>query len=154
MAEYIQRDSIESVSLNTPITFDSSIPCNRGYVFHENGTGIFILRGIVNNPSACFARYQVTFNGNVSIPTGGAVTPIAVAITVNGEERQSSEAIFTPAAVATVGNLTSTAIVTVPRGCCFTLAVEYVDGTTDDPATVPTPTISVQNSNLTIARIA
>ena len=133
MAEYIQRDSIESVSLNTPITFDSSIPCNRGNIFHENGTGIFILRGVVNNPSACFARYQVTFNGNVSIPTGGAVTPIAVAITVNGEERQSSEAIYTPAAVETVGNLTSTAIVTVPRGCCFTLAVEYVDGTTDDP---------------------
>ena len=156
MAEYIQRDSIESVSLNTPITFDSSIPCNRGYVFHENGTGIFILRGVVNNPTSCFARYQVTFNGNVSIPTGGAgaVTPIAVAITVNGEERQSSEAIYTPAAVETVGNLTSTAIVTVPRGCCFTLAVEYVDGTTDDPATTPTPTINVQNGNLTIARIA
>jgi hypothetical protein len=153
MAEYIQRDSIESVSLNTPITFDSSIPCSRGNVFHENGTGIFILRGIVNS-CANFARYQVTFNGNVSIPTGGEVTPIAVAITVNGEERQSSEAIYTPAAVETVGNLTSTAIVTVPKGCCFTLAVEYVDGTTDDPATVPTPTINVQNGNLTIARIA
>ena len=153
MAEYIQRDSIESVSLNTPITFDSSIPCNRGYVFHEDGTGIFILRGVVNS-CACFARYQVTFNGNVSIPTGGAVTPIAVAITVNGEERQSSEAVYTPPAVATVGDLTSTAIVTVPKGCCFTLAVEYVDGTTDDPATVPTPTISVQNGNLTITRIA
>ena len=153
MAEYIQRESIENVSLNTPITFDSSIPCNRGCVFHEDGTGIFILRGIVNS-CASFARYQVTFNGNVSIPTGGEVTPIAVAITVNGEERQSSEAIYTPAAVATVGNLTSTAIVTVPKGCCFTLAVEYVDGTTDDPATVPTPTISVQNGNLTIARIA
>lgn len=154
MAEYIQRESIESVSLNTPITFDSSIPCNRGYVFHENGTGIFILRGIVNNACGSFARYQVTFNGNVSIPTGGAVTPIAVAITVNGEERTSSEAIYTPPAVETVGNLTSTAIVTVPKGCCFTLAVEYVDGTTEDPATVPTPTINVQNGNLTITRIA
>lgn len=154
MAEYIQRESIESVSLNTPITFDSSIPCNRGYVFHENGTGIFILRGIVNNACGSFARYQVTFNGNVSIPTGGAVTPIAVAITVNGEERTSSEAIYTPPAVETVGNLTSTAIVTVPKGCCFTLAVEYVDGTTEDPATVPTQTINVQNGNLTITRIA
>ena len=154
MAEYIQRDALESVSLNTPITFDSSIPCNRGYVFHENGTGIFILRGVVNNPNCCFARYQVTFNGNVAIPTGGTVTPIAVAITVNGEERQSSEAIYTPTVVEAYGNLTSTAIVTVPRGCCFTLAIEYVDGTTDDPATVPTPTINVQNGNLTISRIA
>lgn len=154
MAEYIQRDSIESVSLNTPITFDSSIPCNRGYIFHEDGTGIFILRGIVNNSCGCFARYQVTFNGNIAIPTGGAVTPIAVAITVNGEERQSSEAIFTPAAVDEYGNVTSTAIITVPKGCCFTLAVEYVDATTDDVATVPTPTINVQNASLVINRVA
>jgi len=153
MAEYIQRDSIESVSLNTPITFDSSIPCNRGYVFHENGTGIFILRGVVNNPSACFARYQVTFNGNVSIPTGGAVTPIAVAITVNGEERQSSEAIFTPAAVDEYGNVTSRAVVDVPKGCCFNVSVENTSESAT-PATVPAPAIEVQNANLTVTRIA
>lgn len=154
MAEYFQRDAIESVALNTPITFDSSIPCNRGYVFHEDGTGNFILRGIVNNTCGCFARYQVTFNGNISIPTGGAVTPIATAITVNGEQRQGSRAIFTPAAVDVYGNVTSTAIITVPKGCCFNVAVEYVDATTDDPATVPTPTINVQNGNLVISRIA
>ncbi len=154
MAEYFQRDAIESVALNTPITFDSSIPCSRGYVCHENGTGNFILRGIVNNACGCFARYQVTFNGNISIPTGGAVTPIATAITVNGEQRQGSRAIFTPAAVDVYGNVTSTAIITVPKGCCFNVAVEYVDATTDDPATVPTPTINVQNGNLVISRIA
>lgn len=154
MAEYFQRDAIESVALNTPLTFDSSIPCNRGYVYHENGTGNFILRGVVNNACGCFARYQVTFNGNISIPTGGAVTPIATAITVNGEQRQGSRAIFTPAAVDVYGNVTSTAIITVPKGCCFNVAVEYVDATTDDPATVPTPTINVQNGNLVISRIA
>ena len=154
MAEYFQRDAIESVALNTPITFDSSIPCNRGYVLHENGTGNFILRGIVNNSCGCFARYQVTFNGNIAIPTGGTVTPIAVAITLNGEQRQGSRAIYTPTAVDAYGNVTSTAIITVPKGCCFNISVEYVDATTDDPATVPTPTINVQNGNLTIARIA
>ena len=154
MAEYFQRDAIESVSLNTPITFDSSIPCNRGYVLHENGTGNFILRGIVNNACGCFARYQVTFNGNIAIPTGGAVTPIAVGITLNGELRQGSRAIFTPSAVDEYGNVTSTAIITVPKGCCFNIGVEYVDATTDDPATVPTPTINVQNGNLVISRIA
>ena len=150
MAEFLKND-IQSVALNAPILFNASIPCNKGYVYHEDETGVFILRGITNN---CFARYQVTFNGNIAIPTGGEVTPIAVAITVNGEERQSSEAIFTPAAVDVYGNVTSTAIITVPKGCCFTLAVEYVDATTDDAATVPTPTINVQNGNLTIARIA
>lgn len=95
MAEYLANAS-QNVSLNNPILFTASIPCNKGYIYHEDETGIFILRGITNN---CFARYQVTYNGNIAVPTGGAVTPIAVAITVNGEPRPTSEAIFTPQAV-------------------------------------------------------
>ena len=150
MAEYL-ANAVQNVALNGPIVFTASIPCNRGCVYHEDETGIFILRGITNN---CFARYQVTFNGNIAIPEGGAVTPIAIAIAVNGEPRLTSRAIFTPAAVDQYGNITSTAIITVPKGCCFSLSVEYVDATVDDPATTPTPTIEVQNANLVINRIA
>lgn len=150
MAEYL-ANAVQDVALNSPVLFSASIPCTKGYVYHEDETGIFILRGITNN---CFARYRVTYNGNVSIPEGGAVTPIAVAITVNGEPRVTSRAIYTPAAVDEYGNVTSTAIITVPKGCCFSLSVRYVDATTDDPAVTPTPTIEVQNSNLVIDRIA
>ena len=91
--------------------------------------------------------------GNVSIPTGGAVTPIAVAITVNGEQRPTSRAISSPTAVDTYDNVTSTAIIRVPRGCCFSLSVEYVNGSTD-PTVTPTPVINVINSNLVITRIS
>ena len=154
MAEYLTRDTVESVALNNTIQFLDSIPCNKGYVFHQNGTGIFVLRGIVNNPNACFARYNVEFTGNVSIPTGGAVTPIATAIVVSGEERTGSRSIFTPAAVDEYGNVTSRATVDVPRGCCFTVGVEYVNGTVDDPATVPTPLINVIDGSLSITRVA
>lgn len=150
MAEYL-ANSVQNVGLNAPILFTASIPCGKSYIFHENETGIFILRGCTNN---CFARYQVTFNGNAAIPTGGAVTPIALALAVNGEPRLTSRAIFTPAAVEEYGNLTSTAIITVPKGCCFSLSVRYVDATTDDATTEPTPLITVQNANLVIDRIA
>jgi hypothetical protein len=150
MAEYL-ANAVQSVALNGPVLFTASIPCPKGYVYHEDETGIFILRGITNN---CFARYSVTFNGNISVPDGGAVTPIAVAITVNGEPRLTSRAIFTPQAVDEYGNVTSTAIITVPKGCCFSVSVRYVDATTDDPATEPTPLINVQNANLTVNRIA
>lgn len=153
MAEYL-ANSVQNVALNAPVLFTASIPCNKGYVYHEDETGIFILRGIVNNGCGCFARYQVTFNGNAAIPTGGVITPIALSISVNGEERPTSKAIFTPAAVDTYGNLTSTAIITVPKGCCFSVSVRYVDATTDDAATVPTPVIEVQNANLVITRVA
>lgn len=154
MAEYLTRDVIEGVALNTPIPFSDSIPCNRGYVFHQNGTGIFVLRGIVNNPTACFARYELKFTGNIAIPEGGAVTPIATAIVVSGESREGSRSIFTPAAVDEYGNVTSRATVDVPRGCCFTVAVEYVNGTVNDPTVTPTPLINVVDGSLAISRTA
>lgn len=150
MAEYLAIQE-QLVSVNSPILFDDSIPCTRGNIYHDDGTGIFILKGNTQN---CFARYQLVFNGNIAIPTGGAVTPIAVSISVLGEERQSSKAIYSPIVVDTFGNVTSTALITVPKGCCFSVAVRYVDATTDDPATVPTPTIEVENANLVITRVA
>lgn len=148
--EYLSNQ-VQEVSLNSPVLFTDSIPCNNGCVYHEDGTGIFILRGVTNN---CFARYQVTYNGNIAVPEEGELTPIAVAISVLGEERPTSRAIFTPQDVDEFGNVTSTAIITVPKGCCFSIAVRYVDATTDDPEVVPTPTIEVANSNLVITRIA
>lgn len=148
-AEYL-ANAEQLVNLNAPVIFTASIPCRRGYVYHEDETGIFILRGITSN---CFATYQVTFNGNIAIPEGGAVTPIAIAITVNGEPRLTSRAIFTPVAAEDYGNVTSTAIIKVPKGCCFSLSVENVPATSD-PTVTPAPIINVQNANLVINRIA
>jgi len=149
-AEYL-ANPVQNVALNAPIIFNASIPCAKGYVYHEDETGIFILRGITNGQ--CFATYQVTFNGNIAIPEDGTVGPIAVAVTVNGEPRLTSRALFVPAAADEYGNVTSTAIIKVPKGCCFSLSVEYVSGQ-DDPAETPAPVIEVQNANLVINRIA
>ena len=149
MAEYLYNE-VQSVALNNALIFDNSIPCGKSYICHENETGIFILRGITSN---CFATYQVTFNGNIAIPEGGTVWPIAIAIAVNGEPRLTSRAIFTPVAVGDYGNVTSTAIIKVPRGCCFSLSVESIPATAD-PTVTPAPVIEVQNANLVINRIA
>ncbi len=148
-AEYL-ANAVQQVDLNAPIIFTASIPCRRGNIYHEDETGIFILRGKTNQ---CFATYQATFNGNIAIPEGGTVGAIAVAITVNGEPRPTSRAVYVPAAVDTYGNVTSTAIIKVPCGCCFSLSVEYVNGN-DDPSTAPAVAINVQNANLVIDRIA
>lgn len=149
-AEYL-ANAVQEVSLNAPIIFSASIPCTRGYIYHEDETGIFILRGITNGQ--CFATYQVTFNGNIAVPEGGTVGPIAIAITVNGEPRLTSRAIYTPAAAADYGNVTSTAIIKIPKCCCFSVAVEAIPATAD-PTVTPAPVIEVQNANLVISRIA
>lgn len=147
--EFLWND-VQDVSLNAPVLFRASIPCTKGYVYHEDETGNFILRGKVNNQCNAYAHYQVTFNGNISIPTGGTVAPIALALTVNGEPRLTSRAIFTPSAVEEYGNVTSTAIIKVPKGCCFSLGIDSVPASTTE---TPVQTIEVQNANLTIARI-
>lgn len=151
MAEYLTRDEVVSAALNTPIPFIDSIPCTRGYIYHQNGTGIFVLRGITNN---CFARYEVVFTGNIAIPEGGAVTPIATAVVVSGEQREGSRSILTPAAVDEYGNVVSRATVDVPRGCCFTVSIEPVNGTVNDPATTPTPLINIIDGSVSIRRTA
>ena len=148
-AEYIAVS--QTVILNNPTVFDASIPCTKNYVIHEDGTGIFILRGIVNNPCANFAQYRVSFNGNIAIPIEGTVAPIAIALSVNGESRPSSKAVFTPTVAGDFGNVTSTAIIKVPKGCCFNLAVDYIAANTTE---TPPVAIIVENGNLVIDRIA
>lgn len=156
MAEYIKNE-FQTVLPNQPVTLNTSIGCNRGNVYHRNGSGIVTLRGNTNN---CFARYQVTFNGNIAIPTGGTVGPISVALALDGEPILTSRAIVTPAAVAdnpptqdNFFNVTSTAIINVPKGCCFNVSVENTSESVT-PATTPAPAILVQNANLTVSRIA
>lgn len=159
MAEFTYNP-VQLVNSNQPVVLQTTIPCNRGYVIHRNNSGIVTLRGVVNCPTGCFARYQVTFNGNIAVPEGGTPGPISVAIALDGEPILTSRAIVTPAAAAEAPpssnnyfNVTSTAIITVPRGCCFNVSVENTSESAT-PATTPAPAINVQNANLTVSRIA
>lgn len=156
MAEFTKNE-VQTVLPNQPVTLNTSIGCNKGYVYHRNGSGIVTLRGCTNN---CFARYQVTFNGNIAVPSTGTAGPISVALALDGEPILTSRAIVTPAAVAdepptqnNFANVTSTAIISVPKGCCFNVSVENTSESAT-PATTPAPAILVQNANLTVARIA
>lgn len=160
MAEFAYNPP-QLVEPNQNVILDTVIPCNKGYVFHRDQSGIVILRGIVNCPNACFARYQVTFNGNIALAPGAEVGPISIALAIDGEPVQTSKAIATPAdtaedpptaSPANFFNVTSTAIITVPKGCCFTVAVENTSG----PAAAGgvAPEILVQNANLTVSRIS
>ncbi len=158
MAEFTYNP-VQRVEAGQNVILNTTIPCNKGYVFHRNESGLVTLRGIVNNPTSCFARYQVTFNGNIAIPSDGTVGPISVALAIDGEPILTSRAIVTPAAVtpdpptnANYFNVTSTAFITIPKGCCTTVSVENTSTGAD--ATTPAPAINVQNANLVVERVA
>ena len=148
MAEFTKND-VQIVQPNQPVVLNTSIGCPKGYVYHRNESGIVILRGITNN---CFARYQVTFNGNIAVPEEGTVGAISIALALDGEPILTSRAIVTPAAEDEYFNVTSTAIITVPKGCCFNVSVDNTSEGID--ATTPATPINVQNANLTVTRIA
>lgn len=154
MACEFTQNAVQIVQPNQPVLLQTTIGCNKGYVYHRDGSGIVTLRGIVNCPNSCFARYQVTFNGNIALPTGATVSPISIALAIDGEPILTSTAIYTPAAVEQYGNVTSTAIITVPKGCCFNVTVENSTAIPTTPAGANAPAIEVQNANLTVSRIA
>ena len=154
MAEFASNP-IQRVEAGQNVLLDTVIPCNKGYVFHRDQSGIVILRGITEH---CFARYQIVFNANIALPSDQEVGPISVALAIDGEPLQTSRAIVTPADVAddpptanNFFNITSAAIVTIPRGCCFTVAIENTSSGVDGGVA---PAVLVQNANMTVSRIA
>lgn len=151
MAKYLTSSDV-NVALNGTVPFDIvSIPCNKGCVVPIT-TGVLTLQGSDTNR---FARYEVKVQGNVAIPTGGTVTPIAVAITLNGVALPDSVAIVTPTAVEDVWHINTSTTVTVPCGCCVSVSAAYVDATEDDAAVTPTPSIFVRRlASLTVTRVA
>lgn len=150
MAKYITSTD-QNVALNNTIPFNIvSIPCNKGCVV-PIATGVLTLKGGANQ----FARYDVDVNANVAIPEGGAVTPLAVAITLNGVPIPDSVAIITPAEAEDVWHINTSTVITVPCGCCVSVSAEYVDATEDDATVTPTPSIFVRrNASITVNRIA
>ncbi len=145
MAEYITTTD-QNVALNQAIPFNSvSVPCNRGSVIPV-APGEIILRG--------GARYEVTLQGNIMIPTGGAVTAVALGIALNGSVLPESVAIYTAQAVEEYRHIHVSVPINVPSGCCVSVSGHYVDGTEDDAAVTPTPSITVRRgASLSVVQI-
>lgn len=151
MAKYV-TSADDIVALGSTIPFDGvSIPCNTGNVIPLS-TGILTLKGNTCNK---FARYDVRVQGNIQIPEGGDVTPIAIGIAINGAVIPESVAIVTPAAAEEYWHVNTSVTITVPCGCCVSVSAVYVDGSEDDPTITPTPSILVRRqASIEVTRTA
>ncbi len=144
MAEYT-ANAVQTVAIGQNVLFtDVPVPGCRQGILHREGSGIITLRGQVNNCSG-FARYKVSFGANIAIPTGGAAaTPLSLALAIDGEPVPTSSVIVTPAAAEQFWNVYTSVFIDLPKGCCYTVAVENTGITAVD----------VQNANLIIERTA
>lgn len=141
MAEYI-APLVQEVEPGQNILFTGTTICGSNSIMHREGSGLVSLRGITN--TQCRARFRVTFGGNIAIPTGGTVDAISVSFSISGEPIDSSTMIVTPAAVEEFFNVGRTMHIDIPAGCCTQIAVKNTS----------TQTISVQNANLIVERVA
>lgn len=149
MAEYT-ANAVQVVNPGETVVFtETPIPCNRGFVRHRDGSGNFLLNGWTPNRQRmcrCFrdkgANYLIEFGANISIPEGGTVEPISVAITIDGSTIPASTMTVTPAAVNEYFNVGRAINADIWNGCCETVAVR---NTSAQP-------IQVQNANIIFSR--
>lgn len=137
MAEFV-ANTIQTVAAGQNVLFTDTPVCGNCNILHREGSGIVTLRAPQNRS----ARFLVGFSGNIAIAEDGTVEAISIAIAVDGEPLQSTNMIVTPAAVGDYFNVSSQVYISVPCGCCVTVAVENTS----------TQAIDVQNSNLTVVR--
>lgn len=135
-------NALQTVAAGQNVLFtETAVPCTIGAVLHREGSGNVTLR-----PRTCSCGcssetlYKVSFGANIAIPTGGTVGAISLAIAINGEPIPTSSMIVTPAAVEEFWNVYASVFVSVPAGCCLSVAVENTSA----------EAISVQNANIII----
>lgn len=137
----ITANALQTVNANQNILFTETAVCGNCSIIHKEGSGLVTLRGITQQ---CRARFRVTFGGNIAIPADGTVAPISIAIAINGEPVNTTTMISTPAAVEQFNNVFGSIFLDVPNGCCSQVSVKNIS----------TDSISVENANLIIERVA
>lgn len=151
MAAEYSANAEQLVLPNQPVIFtESPVPCNRGFIFHRDESGIFRLASLARRIFAggcCCCRklletqYRVEFHANIAILEGGTVEPISLAVSIDGQVDPSSLMEITPAAVDQYGNVSAGIIVSVPSVCgCETISIVNT-GTTETG-------INVRNANI------
>jgi len=147
MAAEYSANVAQTVPIGGSVIFtESSVPCDRGLVYHREDSGIFRLANkfFRQNVCNCWRRntnYEVAFHANIAVPTGATIPDegISLAIAIDGAVDPSSTMIFVPAAVEDFGNVGADIIVTVPFMCgCSSVSVV-------NTSTIP---ITVQNANI------
>ena len=137
----ITANSVQAVATGQNILYTDTVVAGNQCILHREGSGIVKLRGLTNQ---CRARFKITFNGNIAIPTSGTVGAISAAIAISGEPVAATNMIVTPAAGENYFNIASVTFVDVPSGCCTDISVKNTS----------TQNILVQNANLIIERVA
>lgn len=153
MAEYTAIAE-QTVSYLQPVIWtETTVPCTRGLIRHEDGSGVITLSGAVSpselqNRCCCqgqpSADYLVVCHANIAIPEEVAVGEIRLALAMDGVVIPASIMKATPTVVNAYFNVGTSKNLQVFMGCCEKLSVLN--------ATVAQTDILVSNAVIDITR--
>lgn len=135
MAAEYSSVALQTVASQAPVLFtEAPVPCNSGYIFHREGSGLFRLASrapiLWRNGSGCGfydSQYSAIFGANVSIPTGGTAEAIQLAFVLDGEVQPEGIITLTPADVNTVESVSKGILVAVPSICrCSSFSIRNI----------------------------
>ena len=122
---------VQSVAINSNVLFQNTRIRTGCSARHEQGSGRFVAL----KPGV----YEVTYSGNVSVPT---VSQVVLDLVQDGEVVAGSRVILTPPAANTPATFSRTILVRVFCDCCVSLSVRN-SGTT---------AINIQDASFVITR--
>lgn len=122
MSEYVYA-AVQEVAYNAPALLTTRIPCVRGLVFHSDGSGLITLTGNTSTPCERFVKYEVEYEANIAVPTGGTAGEIDLAIAIGGQAIPISIGASTPAVVDAYNHVSGGMTIYVPRTVDYTAAV-------------------------------
>ena len=153
MAEYTAIAQ-QQVEYNQPVVFtETTIPCTRGLIRHEDGSGLFNLSGAVpateyQNRCCCqgepTADYLVNFHANIALPEGATPGEIQLALAIDGTIIPATRMIVTPTAAQAFFYVGTAKNVQCYPGCCRNFSIVN--------SSVSQDTITVSNAIVNITR--
>lgn len=137
----ITANAVQTVAIGSNVVFTETAVSGSNCILHREGAGLITLRGLTNQNRA---RFKVSFGANIALPDDADVSPMILAIAINGEPVQTASMISTPDATARYNNVYRSVFIDVPSGCCTQISVENI-GTT---------AVNVQNASMIVERVA
>jgi hypothetical protein len=88
--------------------------------------------------------YEISFSGDIAVPTTGTAGAISIALAVDGEPLAGSKMTSTPTALNAYNSVSTTSLVRVCAPCCTTISVMNTSA----------QAINLQNANLVVTRVS
>lgn len=141
----ITANASQLINVNSNVLFSEEVVPGSHSIFHRDGSGLVILRGLCNGQNR--ARFRITFSTNIKADSNATITGptlLSLALAINGEPIETTTMTETVSNVTAIHNIGTSTLIDVPSRCCETISIKNI-------STIPVETL---HANLIVERVA